>query len=309
LITGCNGFVGRHLALHLHSAGVAVAGVDIQDACWADWMDYKKIDISDTDAIVGLVLKNQVRQIYHLAAIANPRYCNQDPVLAARVNILGTLGLLESCRADPSIRLLVIGSSEEYRRKDGARIVYSEDDDLDPRGIYGATKISAELLGKSYHALYQAQVFFTRSFNHTGPGQPPDYVLSDFAKQCAEIFLGMRSPVISVGNIDILRDFLDVRDVVRAYASILENGRPGETYNVCSGSAVSLRGILEKLIAVSGRDDIEISIEPGRLRNGEQPFIIGDNRKIAEDTGWRPCIDIRDTVKSNFEYWLEKLKQ
>ncbi len=308
LITGCNGFVGRYLAKRLHDAGCVVDGIDLQEEPWADWIEYSKIDITETETVLSLVEKKEPKTIYHLAALANPRICNERPAFAVRVNVQGTVNFFNACLAHSSSRLLVVGSSEEYLKKLGEEIVYREDDLLDPKNIYGATKISAEMIGKTFVSLYGVSAFFTRSFNHTGPGQSSDYVLSDFARQCAEIGLGMKEKIINVGNIDVERDFLDVRDVVEAYIAIVERGMPGESYNVCSGKTSSLRALLERMIDRAKAGKVEIVVDQSRVRLGETIKVNGDLSKIHNHTSWVPSMNILNTVDEMVDYWIGILK-
>jgi len=187
LITGCNGFVGKHLTEHLSGKGARVFGIDIGEKPWSDDITYDRIDITDSEKILEFVETYKISSIYHLAGIANPRDAQKFPQKAIRTNIEGTESFFECCRILPDVKLLVVGSSEEYKRKEGAVVAYVENDPLESHNVYSLTKICAELIGKEYVKQYRAQIFFTRSFNHTGPGQAGGYVISDFARQCAEI--------------------------------------------------------------------------------------------------------------------------
>ncbi len=303
LITGCNGFVGRHLAEHLLGKGAVVFGIDIGENPWTERLAYVRMDMTNSDKVVEFVKTQQINLIYHLAAIANPRDAQKDPQKAIRSNIDGTVSFLECCRMLPDARLLVVGSSEEYKRKEEAVVAYRESDSLESHNIYSLTKICAEIIGKEYVKQYGTKVFFTRSFNHTGPGQKPGYVVSDFARQCVEIAKGKRAKVIQTGNIDLSRDFLDVRDVVRAYELILKQGVPGEAYNVCSGNAYLLRDLLSSLISYTSVPGIEIRIMPELIRSGEPERLYGINEKLSQGTGWKREIPIEQTLFDTFEYW------
>ncbi len=202
------------------------------------------------------------------------------------------------------IKLLVVGSAEEYKRKSGREIRYSEEDELLSHNIYGATKIASEVIGKEYVRQYGCNICFTRSFNHSGPGQADNYVLSEFAKQCAEIKKGKRPPEVAVGNVDLSRDFLDVRDVVSAYEMIMRSGKSGEAYNVCSGNSYNLRILLNHLVSLTGKKDVRIVTDEGKLRDGEPSIVSGSPEKIVKDTSWTVKYSIYDTLSDLYNYWL-----
>jgi GDP-4-dehydro-6-deoxy-D-mannose reductase len=308
LVTGCNGFVGRHLTQALQQRGLGVCGLDLSTEPWADWIEYRPINILEWDKV--LEFTDQCRPIatYHLAAIANPRIAQENPLQAMRTNILGAATFYELCRRFPETRLLCIGSSEEYARLGRMALRLDENEELDATTIYGMTKICAEHAGLAYVRQFSCRIFFTRSFNHTGPGQPPEYVLSSFARQCAEIARNYREPAIRVGNLDVRRDFLDVADVVEAYQLIMEKGIPGEVYNVCGSYTHSLRELLDILISLTGRKDVYIERDPKLERPNEPDLIEGDGRRLREHTGWRPLVDIRDSLRRLYEYWYQKIE-
>jgi len=307
LVTGCNGFVGRHLTADLRRDGWAVFGVDRGVAAWADWIDYGQVDVADERELSVFIGKRHFDLAFHLAAVANPRSAAENPLEAVRSNILGSAIMYESCRRGAVNRLLVIGSSEQYKRAGPDLAVLTEDSEVQGSNVYGMTKVCAELCGRTFVDKYGCQIIFTRSFNHTGPGQSPAFVLSGFAKQCAEISLGLREPRILVGNIAARRSFLDVRDVMRAYRLLAQVGVAGETYNVCAAEIHSLRILLDILVSCTGRTDITIEVDPSRLRTDDPELIRGDPRKIHELTGWVPRVPIRETLENIYRYWLSEL--
>jgi GDP-4-dehydro-6-deoxy-D-mannose reductase len=148
-------------------------------------------------------------------------------------------------------------------------------------------------------------VVATRSFNHTGAGQSDVFVLSSFARQIAEIKAGRREAVLRVGNLDVKRDFLDVRDVCAAYVALLEKGEAGETYNVCSGRSYRIRDLLDRLCSLSGVE-VEVRVDPERLRPVDMPELLGDASKLEAATGWKPTVAIDDTLRSLLEYWEDE---
>ena len=306
LVTGCNGFVGRHLTEHLRSSGDTVFGIDLQPGPWAEWLPYDAIDITDLHAVLECIDEHEAKVIYHLAGVSNPRIAQEHPLDALRTNVLGSSSFFEACRKRRELRLLVIGSLEEYRKRGERELYLTEDSELDATTVYGMTKVCAELVGKSYVRHFGCHIVFTRSFNHTGPGQPPAYVLSDFAMQCAQIAARARQPLIHVGNIEVRRDFLDVADVVRAYRCLVEKGTPGAVYNVCSSECYSLRDMLVALISFTGRDDIRIVVEHDRIRSDDPMIIHGDSRRLREYTGWTQLMPIQETLRRLYEYWQKE---
>lgn len=213
------------------------------------------------------------------------------------------MNLLEAVKdADKKPRVLLIGSGEEYGhiKKDECPII--EDNVLRPVNIYAATKSCQNMLGKIYSDAYGLDVMIVRAFNHIGPNQTPMFVVADFCKQVADIEKGKQEPVIYVGNLSAKRDFTDVRDVVKAYALLVKNGRRGETYNVGTGHAIEIRQILDEIIAMSDRD-IEVKIDEKKLRPVDVPIIEPDIDKIRKEVGWQPVISLKQTLKETLEYW------
>jgi len=306
LVTGCNGFVGKYLCEHLSAEGEKVYGIDIQSGPRHEGFTYEKADIEDFNSLKNLLDSWNVDRIYHLAAVANPRTAHGDPMTAFRINTLGTVNLFEYCRTHESVKLLVVGSAEEYKQKSGKEIRYSEEDELVSHNIYGATKIASEVIGKEYVRQYGCNICFTRSFNHSGPGQADNYVLSEFAKQCADIKRGKRRPEVLVGNVDLSRDFLDVRDVVSAYEMIMSSGKSGEAYNVCSGNSYHLRTLLDYLVSLTEVKDVRIVTDERKIRDGETSIVYGSPEKIRKDTSWTTEYSIHDTLRDLFDYWLSK---
>ena len=307
VVTGCNGFVGRHLTAYLHQSQIEVCGLGVEQEGWAPWLTYRKADIENIEILRDCVNEWQVDTVYHLAAIANPRMASQSPLTAVRVNVMGTCNLLEIARETTGLRLLVVGSSETYRTSDSQARGLDEDSPLEAHNIYGATKMAAETIGVRYAAEYRLQVCFTRSFNQVGPGQPPLYVLSDFAKQCAEIKKEVRDPLITVGNLRVSRDFTDVRDVVRAYKMLADGDMQADVYNVCSGNAYRIDELLDYLVSLTGRTDVRIEEEPARIRKNEAEIIRGSNGRLVAKTGWTPEIRIEQSLSDLFEYWMARI--
>jgi GDP-4-dehydro-6-deoxy-D-mannose reductase len=246
--------------------------------------------------------------IFHLAAQTFVPASVEDPCETLTTNLLGQTHLLEAVRAlrlDPVIQTAC--SSEEYGlvRKDEVEI--RETNPLRPRSPYAVSKVAQDYQGYQYFLSYGMRVVRTRAFNHTGPRHGEVFALSSFAKQLAAIALGRSEPVILVGNLDAVRDFSDVRDVVRAYVLAALRGEPGEVYNISSGRGRSMRELLDTLIALSGLE-VEVRIDPHRLRPSDVEILIGDSTKFRERTGWKPEIPIETTLLDLFDYWRERLR-
>jgi GDP-4-dehydro-6-deoxy-D-mannose reductase len=196
-------------------------------------------------------------------------------------------------------------SSEEYGYVEPAEVPITEDNPLRPLSPYGVSKVGQDLLSYQYFKSYGLEVIRTRAFNHTGPRRGRVFVCSNFAIQIVEAQKGLR-PRVSVGNLDAVRDFTDVRDTVRASWLALEAGAAGDVYNICSGTGYSIREVLEKLIAIAGTD-VEVEVDDTRLRPSDVPLLIGDNSKFTKQTGWRPEVPFDQTLSDILDYWRERI--
>lgn len=268
-------------------------------------MDYCEVDIRRADEVRSVVRNVRPAHIYHLAGVSAVDVSWSDPRLTFDVNVLGALNVFEAAMNLPSPpRILNVSTSQVYA---SSATILTENSRLDPDNPYAASKAMAELLRVQYRKSAGGGIITARSFNHTGPGQLPNFVLPSMAKQFAEMEAGLRPPKLTVGNIEVMRDFTDVRDVVAAYFALLEKGRTGEVYNVCSGSAVRLSDVIAKFEAISGMA-IQIDVDPQRLRSNEIPAVFGDATKIRTETGWNPEIPLETTLRDLLNYWREKIK-
>jgi GDP-4-dehydro-6-deoxy-D-mannose reductase len=168
------------------------------------------------------------------------------------------------------------------------------------------SKVAQDFMGYQYFQSYGLKVVRTRAFNHTGPRRGDVFVTSNFAKQVASIEAGLQEPVIRVGNLDAIRDFTDVRDMVRAYWLAVEKGRPGEVYNIATGQGIHIHELLDKLIALSDAE-VKIEVDPDRLRPSDVEILIGDSSKFRADTGWEPRIPFEQTLLDVLDYWRDTL--
>ena len=227
----------------------------------------------------------------------------KNPNLTIDINVKGTANVLEALRAAKRpARLLLIGSGEEYGHVLPEEVPIGEDNTLRPGNIYAATKATQNMLGSIYARAYQLDVLMVRAFNHIGPEQRPMFVVADFCKQVADIEKGKSDPVMRVGNLAARRDFTDVRDVVRAYALLVQRGEAGQVYNVGSGRAVSIQQLLDQILAYA-RVKIDVQVDSARLRPVDVPIIEADIRKLHTATGWQPEIPLAQTIRQTLDYW------
>jgi GDP-4-dehydro-6-deoxy-D-mannose reductase len=313
LITGVTGFAGSHLADYALARGDAeVFGT----ARWrspsqniehiADKITVIDADLRDASSVESLVADIKPDWIFHLAAQSYVVSSWKLPTETITTNIVGTVNIFEAVRrAKYSPRILVACSSEEYGYVEPEEVPITEDNPLRPLSPYGVSKVGQDLLSYQYFKSYGLEAIRTRAFNHTGPRRGRVFVCSNFAIQIVEAQKGLR-PRVSVGNLDAVRDFTDVRDTVRAYWLALEAGAAGDVYNICSGTGYSIRDVLEKLITLAGTD-VEVEVDDTRLRPSDVPLLIGDNSKFTKQTGWRPEMPFDQTLSDILDYWRERI--
>jgi len=313
LITGISGFVGRHLTKYLLSRGDQVAGIDSTAAEFSNEilknedLDIYEGDLRDEEILSKALNEFEPDTLIHLAAQSSVKISFENPLETFSDNLIGTLILLETVsRLDIEVRTLIISSSEVYGQLEPSECPVSEDHPLRPINPYAVSKASVDLLAYQYYKAYDMPIYIARAFSHSGPGQKTVGVLSDWAFQVAKIDLGLAPPVLKVGNMNVKRDYIDVRDVVRAYIDIIEKGKPGVPYNVCGGVGYSLSDLLEKYRALS-RKEIEIQTDKSRMRPVDISILTGSNNRINADTGWKPEIPIDQTLADSLKYWHNKL--
>lgn len=308
LVIGGGGFVGPYLVRHLtDDLGYEVTVTKtVKETLTMDNATVRNLDILDMEQIRTLLEEEKADYLFHLAAQSSVAYSWKNPTLTVDVNIKGCINLLEAIRlVDKKPRVLLIGSGEEYGhiKKDECPII--EDNVVRPGNIYAATKSCQNMLGRIYSDAYGLDIMMVRAFNHIGPNQTPMFVVADFCKQVADIEKGKQEPVINVGNLSAKRDFTDVRDVVKAYAKLVAGGKRGETYNVGTGHAVAIQDILNKIIAMSDKD-IEVKVDPAKLRPVDVPIIEPDISKIKKEVGWEPLIPLEQTLRETLEHWRKE---
>lgn len=314
LVTGADGFVGQWLIRALLDAGDEVAGVTrgdhsrlttlpIEAATKVQWF---AAELLDPETLSTAIEASEPEAVYHLAAQASVAQSLKDPAGTIETNTIGTLNVLEACRsAAPHVTVLAVGSAEIYGNVEPAELPLRESAPIRPNNPYAGSKAAAEVMALQYARSGWLRVVATRSFNHTGPGQNTSFAAAAFAKQFADIARGAQAPVLHHGNLSAQRDFLDVRDVVRAYRLLVARGMSGGVYNVCSGRAVSMREIVDELARFVERP-VELREDPARLRPVDTPIIVGDAGLLRRDTDWQPTIPLLRTLRDLYDYFLNE---
>lgn len=287
LITGASGFVGPYLARHLVELGAEVRGGSLAGDA-SDDPHTVKLDVTDSAQVLQVMREVQPHEVYHLAGVTRP--ASGDTAAFYTVNLHGTLNVLEAAQ-QVGAAVLVVGSAYVYGAQAGA---LSEQAELRPVNHYGSSKAAADLAAISY-ALSGSRVVRVRPFNHVGPGQSPDFLLPTLVQQLAKIEAGVLEPVIKLGNLDSVRDFTDVRDIVRAYPKLLREGKNGEVYNLASGRGVSVRELADVVLSRAERE-VKLTTEPGRVRATDIPYLVGDATRARQTIGWRPEIPLETTL-------------
>ncbi len=300
LATGHKGFVGMAMR----------AWLEENPGCGARWCGLTdEHNVLDAAALRSMVEAHQPDWIVHLAAQSHVPSSWSDPAATLHVNAGGTATLLKVL-TDVGFkgRLLYVSSADVYGAVAPELLPVSEQVQPQPRSPYAVSKVAAEALCQQWARTQPLDVVIVRPFNHTGPGQRPDFALPAFAREVAAIRLGRQAPRILTGDLAVTRDFLDVRDVIAAYVALLASGRSGEIYNVCSGRECNLRDALDQLLALAGIQ-AEVATDPARLRPSEQRRMCGSHDKLTAQTGWQPRIALRDTLAGLLDFWMKEPKQ
>ncbi len=307
LITGANGFLGRHLADLLSNDNSLVYGISrsVPHDLVLNHPDvaYEQCNLIDHTSVFNLLQKIKPDCIFHLAAESSVASSWKGPINIFNNNVLSQINIFEALRElGLSARVVVAGSSEEYGLVNESDLPVNEKCCFNPLSTYAVSKVSQDMLAYQYYKSYDMDIVRVRSFNLTGPGRPPIYALSSFAYQIAEIEKEKSKNIISVGNLDVKRDYTDVRDAVKGYYEIALKAKPGEVYNLCSGRAHNLKDLLNILISFS-TTELNVEIDKLKYRPSDLPIMLGDNTKIKTEIGWIPEIDIHTTLKDLLDYW------
>lgn len=313
LVTGISGFVGSHMAEFLLDKNVEVIGT-IRNRSRLEHIRHilpdihlAECELRDAFSVETLITNEKPDLIFHLAAQSFVPTSWNSPADTIYNNVAGQLNIFEAVRRiNLDCKIQIACSSEEYGHVEPHETPIREENPLRPLSPYAVSKAAQDYLGYQYHKSYGLHVIRTRTFNHTGPRRGEQFVTSNFAKQIAEIEKGIRPPTVHVGNLEAKRDFTDVRDIVRAYWLALERAEAGDCYNIASGSCVTIREMLDMLLAKS---DITIDIvpDPSRMRPSDVEILLGDHSKFTEHTGWTPEIPLDHTLEDLLNYWRERV--
>ncbi|MFH1177791.1 MAG: GDP-mannose 4,6-dehydratase [Acidobacteriota bacterium] len=316
LITGITGFVGSHLAEHLLSAHPEVELFGLRR--WrspteemAALLPVVRIvdgDLLDASSLLRALQASRPDVIFHLAASSSVASSWDTPIEIMHVNVLGTLRVLEAMRQlDLDAVLVVACSAESYGAVAPEELPIREEQPFRPLSPYAVSKAAVDLLAYQYFQTYRLRAVRLRLFNHCGPRQSDRFVISGLARQIAEIEAELRPPELRVGNLEARRDFVDVRDVARAYWLAATKAEAGAAYNVASGQARSIREVLDRLLTLT-EAVVDVVFDPGRLRPSEVPALQGDARKLLDATGWQPAIPFEQTLFDSLAYWRRRVR-
>lgn len=314
LVTGANGFVGPWLVAELTTAWPQA---EIVGWTWGDGgvgavreahpaIELRAIDLQQPDAVLEAVAADPPDRVVHLAAASSVQHSFVDPGLVYRVNLLGTIHLFEALRRHAADAVVVVATSGEVYGPSRPGAPHSESAPFDPRSPYAVSKAAQDLAAAQEQASGGLTTVRARPFHHTGPRRPDHFVASSFARQVAEAEAGLRPPEIAVGNLEAVRDILDVRDVVRAYRLLLAPEHAGRACNVATGTGVRIRDLLDELLDLSGRE-VAVRSDPARMRPSDVPHLVGDPAAVTDATGWRPQIPLRQTLADLLDWWRREL--
>ena len=301
LVTGAAGFAGSHLIDLLVRPGTHViawyrpGGSPPREQAGVLW---DAVDLLDQRQVQAAIDRARPTAVYHCAGAAHVGRAWEATASTLATNVRGTHHVLQAMeRSGSGARVFVPSSALVYAP---ASEPLTEQHALRPSSPYGVSKLAQEMLALEGHGALAVTI--ARPFNHFGPRQDPQFAAPGFARRIADIERGRWAPEISVGNLDAQRDLTDVRDTVRAYQMILERGQPGRPYNVCSGRAITIRELLDRLIA-RARVPVEVKVDPARYRPNDTPLVVGDPSRLRDELGWAPEIPLDQTLDDLLEYW------
>ncbi len=312
LITGASGFVSAHFLNYLETNAVQanVMGLDLNEPEFSTdgfrnvKFEFQRVDLLNVSQVNEVLEKFRPDYVLHLASYSSVAFSWQNPIVSFTNNTNIFLNILEQLRLkEIRCRIVSVGSSEEYGNFAASDLPLKESHHLNPLSPYAVARVAQELLSNVYNRGYKTDIVLTRSFNHIGPGQRPVFVVASFAKKLNDIKKGrIHSAEFSTGDLSIVRDFVDVRDVVRAYYLLLKKGESGEVYNICSGKGISLAELLRRMAEIAG---VEINpvLNPFLTRPDDNRIIIGSNEKIKRAVNWTNEIDIETSFRDIIAYF------
>lgn len=310
LITGVSGFVGSYLANELNfdrNENYEIYGTKLTNENYNSIANIHTInlDLTDKDRVHNVITEIKPDIVFHLAAQSSVKLSWDDPARTAKINIIGTINLLEELRdVNKNCKILLVGSSEEYGKTFSTSSTPEENEKCLPQNIYAITKLTQNYIGSLYAKVYGMNIIMTRSYNHFGPKQSPQFVVADFCNQVARIENGLQDSIIRVGNLSSYRDFLDVRDIVSAYYKLIQTGKSGETYNVGSGKSIKIEEILNRLIQLSNCN-IDVIVDPNKFRPIDIVETKANIEKLKRDTDWHQQHSIDDTLIETLNYFRD----
>ena len=314
LVTGIAGFVGPVVAGALRAAGHEVLGL-VQAGPPSARLAALGLpstalyagDVTDAAGLGRLLASTRPDAVVHLAGLTFVPAAERDPAETYRVNVGGLLALLGAVRAEaPKARVLAVGSGDVYGAVERGELPIREETPFRPVSVYGASKAAADVAAAQWARAYGLDVVRARPFNHTGPGQDAAFVCSALARQVASIEAGKQEPMLRVGNVDPVRDFSDVRDIVAGYVALLERGRAGEVYNLCSGSGSSIAEVIA-ILRTHARVPLGVRSDPALRRAVDVERIVGSHERATRDTGWTPRISLDETLGVLLDDWRQRL--
>jgi GDP-4-dehydro-6-deoxy-D-mannose reductase len=314
IITGLKGFVGPYLAAELRTSGIEPVGISlgkwlVPHPISTDDLRIHEVDICNREAMRKIIADEQPEFIFHLAAVSHVPTSRANPALTFDVNVGGTLNVLEAVRlAERRPRVLIVSTGNLYGDSDSGETGFSETSPVHNTSPYAASKWMGEQLARSYVEEYGMDVVIARPFNHTGPGQAPSFVSSEFARGVAECLVLGKLPHIKTGALEPRRDFSDVRDVVRAYVLLAEKGRAGEIYNVSSGRLTATGDVI-RLLSQVAHQEVTTEQDPSRMRAREIMRLGGDSSKLRSEVGWSPKIPLETTMRDLLDYWIAQYRK
>ena len=316
LITGITGFVGSHLVEYILDDHPEVTIVGLvrwrspkdNIAHLLDSVILEQGDLTDLSSLKTILAKHRPQYIFHLGAQSYVDFSFRAPIATLESNIIGTANLLEAIRDlketskyDPIIH--ICSSSEVYGQVRKDEVPITEDNPFRPASPYAVSKVGEDMLALQYWLSWKIKTIRTRMFTHTGPRRGEVFALSNFAKQVAAIEAGRQKPVVSVGNLNSVRTWMDVRDAVKAYWLLVKKCKPGEVYNIGGNETKTIGEMLQLLLSFSKNKKIKIKVDPARLRPSDVTLQIPDMKKFTQVTGWKPTIPFKKTVEDTFNYW------